>query len=158
MPAHALSDATPVFVDPRGRRRRWAVVAAWIGSAIAATYLALVVSALLGGPTINAPFFPSPVGASAELPLPAPSPQDLTAGTPDPVVPDDSQAAVDMTSQPASTEPAVVTDPAVTPVTPDVPDAPGNSGSAPGQDVSATSPGADNRAAPDPHSTGRPQP
>jgi len=150
-------EPTPVFVDPRGRRRRWAVVAAWAGSAVAATYLALVLSALLGGPTIDAPFLPAPVGESAELPRPLPSPS-VQAVTLDPVVLEGSDAPADSTTSTASREestPDTVTAPETTA---DSVDAPGNSGAAPGQTVSTTSPGADNRAAPDPHSTGRPQP
>ncbi|KJL46105.1 hypothetical protein RS84_02728 [Microbacterium hydrocarbonoxydans] len=160
MPAHALSEPTPVFVDPRGRRRRWAVIAAWIGSAVAATYLALVVSALLGGPTINAPFFPTSIGESVALPRPLPSPVTPPSESPAPIATEESDPVVTTTtattSETAAAPPADVSEPAATaPAS----DAPGNSESAPGQTVSATSPGADNRAAvPDPHSTGRPQP
>ncbi|MEV7417783.1 hypothetical protein [Streptomyces sp. NPDC089919] len=55
--------APPVFVDFSGRRRRRVQRLGRLLVVPAAGYLALVVSALLGGPTLGVPFLPDPPGA-----------------------------------------------------------------------------------------------
>ncbi|MFF4307152.1 hypothetical protein [Streptomyces sp. NPDC001601] len=52
--------ARPVFVDASGRRQRRVRRAARLLLIPAGVYVALLVSALLGGPTISAPFVPLP--------------------------------------------------------------------------------------------------
>ncbi|GAA0676072.1 hypothetical protein GCM10010193_31430 [Kitasatospora atroaurantiaca] len=48
----------PVFVDTSGRRQRRVRRIGWLLAVPAAGYLALLVSSVLGGPSINAPFLP----------------------------------------------------------------------------------------------------
>jgi hypothetical protein len=50
----------PVFVDSSGRRQRRVLRAARLLVIPAGGYVALLISALLGGPTLNAPFVPQP--------------------------------------------------------------------------------------------------
>ncbi|MGW2932521.1 hypothetical protein ACWDA7_11815 [Streptomyces sp. NPDC001156] len=50
----------PVFVDASGRRRRRVLRAAQLLVLPAGGYVALLISTLLGGPTLNAPFVPQP--------------------------------------------------------------------------------------------------
>ncbi|MEU6656101.1 hypothetical protein ABZ904_43820 [Streptomyces sp. NPDC046900] len=50
----------PVFVDSSGRRQRRVLRAAQLLVIPAGGYVALLISALLGGPTLNAPFVPQP--------------------------------------------------------------------------------------------------
>lgn len=54
------SDPAPVFVDASGRRQRRVRRAAQLLVIPAACYVALLISTVLGGPTISAPFVPLP--------------------------------------------------------------------------------------------------
>lgn len=165
MPSHTSGlSSSPVFVDPRGRRRRWAVLAAWAAAVLGAAYLALVVSALLGGPTVQSPFLPSPISADAPVTpsLPTPAAQDT----------DDDVAAVSTdavqtvrTTTPPPTQPTTpATDPTTTPTTPTTPPttpettAHGRSDDAHGREVSATTPGSDRRPTTAPTDPDRTQP
>ncbi|MFG3348301.1 hypothetical protein ACGF1Z_24980 [Streptomyces sp. NPDC048018] len=70
-------EPSPVFVDSSGHRqrrvRRWGRLL--VVPAIA--YVALLVSALLGGPTVQAPFLPS--APAPRTPAPGPAPTDAAA-------------------------------------------------------------------------------
>ncbi|MFC5907881.1 hypothetical protein ACFP3V_11715, partial [Streptacidiphilus monticola] len=52
--------SAPVFVDTTGRRRRLVVQGGRLLAVPALGYLGLVVSTLLGGPTIDSPLLPLP--------------------------------------------------------------------------------------------------
>ncbi|MGW3361117.1 hypothetical protein ACWDFL_38040 [Streptomyces bungoensis] len=65
----------PVFVDSSGRRQRHVLRAARLLAIPAGGYVALLVSTVLGGPTVSAPFVPQPQTAG-------PAPHRVTA--PDP--------------------------------------------------------------------------
>ncbi|MBW5482786.1 hypothetical protein [Streptomyces bambusae] len=58
-PAAPAPEAGPVFVDASGRRQRRVRRWAYLLVLPAAAYVVLVVSSLLGGPTVQSPFLPS---------------------------------------------------------------------------------------------------
>jgi hypothetical protein len=69
----------PVFVDSSGRRQRRVLRAARLLVIPAGGYVALLVSAVLGGPTVSAPFLPQPHTASpATHRVTAPEPSSRT--------------------------------------------------------------------------------
>jgi hypothetical protein len=51
----------PVFVDPSGRRQRWLRVVGAFGVLPAVGYVFLLLSTVLGGPTVQSPFLPLPL-------------------------------------------------------------------------------------------------
>ncbi|MFI8826533.1 hypothetical protein [Streptomyces sp. NPDC053431] len=77
-PAAGAPEPSPVFVDTSGRRqrrlRRWG----YLLVVPAVGYVALLVSALLGGPTVQAPFLPSARAPQTPAPGPAPTSADAT--------------------------------------------------------------------------------
>jgi len=81
----------PVFVDASGRRQRTLRVAGVLGVLVAVGYLCVLVSTVLGGPTIQSAFLPLPA---------APSPETVVAQHPKPV------ATGSTTSDPA--QPSIV--------------------------------------------------
>ena len=56
--------AAPVFVDLTGRRGRKVKMFALAVMLVTGAYLVLLLSAVMGGPTIHAPFLPAPEGFS----------------------------------------------------------------------------------------------
>lgn len=56
--SRAAPPETPVFVDPSGRRLRRVRWLTWCVLGVIGLYLALVVTALLGGPSIDSAFLP----------------------------------------------------------------------------------------------------
>jgi len=65
----------PVFVDPTGRRgRRLRRIGVVIAAPVSA-YLALMISSVLGGPTIHTPLLPLPEAAGAKAVSPVAQPQ-----------------------------------------------------------------------------------
>jgi len=64
--------ATPVFVDLTGRRGRKVKFLALLVVATVCAYVVMLFSAVLGGPTIHAPFLPTPdwAGAASEASRP----------------------------------------------------------------------------------------
>lgn len=147
----------PVFVDPAGRRMRWIRRTLWVLVVVAAAYVALAISAFLGGPTIDAPLLPQPPAAVAP---PEPTPAAKTA---DAVPADPSTAPVDQdgtSGTDAGTmsdpSPASVPAPTAAPVPSQAPapapteTAPGSSGTAPGQTRSGDTPGDTHRSDPTP--------
>ncbi|MGW1764423.1 hypothetical protein ACWCQL_10135 [Streptomyces sp. NPDC002073] len=109
--ASAAGEASPVFVDASGRRPRTVRRIGRLLVVPAAAYLVVLVSTLLGGPTLDVPF----------LPLPPPL-KALKAAEP----------AADPTDRPSSPDPGLVPRPdQVRPAEgPDVSARPGISGSA----------------------------
>ncbi len=81
----AESTAAPVFVDSSGRRQRRVRRLGLLLAVPAAGYLCLLVSTVLGGPTVSAPFLPLPQPPAA-APA-APTPSDLGTERPDSVQP-----------------------------------------------------------------------
>ncbi|MGW2400956.1 hypothetical protein ACWCYY_30780 [Kitasatospora sp. NPDC001664] len=138
----------PVFVDASGRRQRLVRRAGRLLVIPAAGYLALLLSSLLGGPSVDAPFLPQ---QHAERP-PAPAVPAAPAGG----------ATSDGPSAPVSAQPATRTGQAVLPArsarTTEAPSAthsatdqssapvttptagPGNSGNTPGHGRPSTAP------------------
>ncbi|MFD0265286.1 hypothetical protein ACFVGY_01635 [Streptomyces sp. NPDC127106] len=78
LPAAATQEERPVFVDSSGRRQLRVRRVGYVLVVPAAAYVVLLVSTLLGGPTIESPLLPS-----AQAPH-SPAPGDPTAGTPGP--------------------------------------------------------------------------
>lgn len=81
------AEDAPIFVDTSGRRHRKVRWLGWLLAVPAAGYLALLVSSLLGGPTVDAPFLPQgPAQSSTPPPAPtqeaAPQSSPLPPGTP----------------------------------------------------------------------------
>ncbi|MEV5969466.1 hypothetical protein [Streptomyces sp. NPDC051921] len=70
-PAPSVPEASPVFVDTSGRRQRRVRRWGYLLLVPAVGYVALLISALLGGPTVQAPFLPS--AQAPHTPTPAPS-------------------------------------------------------------------------------------
>ncbi|MEU6505696.1 hypothetical protein [Streptomyces sp. NPDC046942] len=108
--------ARPVFVDSSGRRQRRVLRAARLLVIPAGGYIALLVSTLLGGPGISAPFFPQsgshPATPGASAPDPAGTGHPAagadsaaTHGTPRPTT--RQSAGPDSRPAAASTAPAV---------------------------------------------------
>ncbi|WP_316739250.1 hypothetical protein [Streptomyces sp. MK7] len=64
----ASASARPVFVDSSGRRQRRVLRAARLLMIPAGGYVALLVSAMLGGPSISSPFVPQPDPAHPATP------------------------------------------------------------------------------------------
>ncbi|MFD8391725.1 hypothetical protein ACFV2N_21635 [Streptomyces sp. NPDC059680] len=58
----------PVFVDSSGRRQRRALRAARLLMIPAGGYVVLLISTLLGGPSVSAPFFPQPAATHPAAP------------------------------------------------------------------------------------------
>ncbi|MEV6992694.1 hypothetical protein AB0N87_26375 [Streptomyces sp. NPDC093228] len=58
----------PVFVDPTGRRQRRVLRAARLLVVPAGGYVALLISAVLGGPSLSAPFVPQPDSTHPDTP------------------------------------------------------------------------------------------
>ncbi|MFJ5219999.1 hypothetical protein ACIP98_35565 [Streptomyces sp. NPDC088354] len=52
--------ARPVFVDASGRRQLWVRRTGWFLAVPAVGYVALLLSAALGGPTVSSPYLPLP--------------------------------------------------------------------------------------------------
>jgi hypothetical protein len=106
--------ARPVFVDASGRRQRRVRRAARLLVIPAGGYVALMISALLGGPTISAPFVPLP-----DAPHPA-TPSATAPDSPsgaDPAAQDATSGAAHGKSRAAAGQPAVsstTSEPAVT--------------------------------------------
>lgn len=144
---------TPVFVDASGRRLRGVRVAAGIALTAALSYVGLLASAVLGGPTIEAPFLPQPPVAAQNAPIPSPQPTASEARRVSPASPAPRRTAslpapiVRATPAPSTPAPdpgtAPVSDPTPAPQTsapgPSA-DPPGKSGSAPGQTRKPTPP------------------
>lgn len=77
--AQAGEPVRPVFVDPSGRRQRRVLRAARLLVIPAGGYVALLISTMLGGPGISAPFVPQPDPTHPTTP-PATAP-DASSGT-----------------------------------------------------------------------------
>ncbi|MEV7025788.1 hypothetical protein AB0O00_27090, partial [Kitasatospora sp. NPDC093558] len=81
-----VSDAeptpAPVFVDASGRRQRRIRRLGLALAVPAGGYLALLTSALLGGPTVNAPFLPLPQPPAPSAPDPAATPSEAPSAGP----------------------------------------------------------------------------
>ncbi|WP_152648282.1 hypothetical protein [Streptacidiphilus anmyonensis] len=69
----------PVFVDASGRRQRRVRRVGRILVVPAVAYVGLLVSTLLGGPTVNSPYLPLPAGPHA-APGPRGGPHSVTRG------------------------------------------------------------------------------
>ncbi|MGW7523345.1 hypothetical protein [Streptomyces sp. NPDC054783] len=77
--------ARPVFVDSSGRRQRRVLRAAWLLMIPAGGYVALLISTLLGGPSVSAPFVPQPAATHPATPrLNAPAGTGRPAGSTNP--------------------------------------------------------------------------
>jgi outer membrane biosynthesis protein TonB len=153
----------PVFVDPAGRRLRWIRAAMWALIALAVGYVVLAISAVLGGPSINAPLLPQPPAAIATPEKPAPvkktsAPSPSASSAPETDAPsDDVTPSAEPSSAPSTVpEVASVSEPTPTPEPTPEPtptptptsSAPGNSGTAPGHSDDETTPGQQNRTEP----------
>ncbi|WP_354641293.1 hypothetical protein [Kitasatospora camelliae] len=80
-PSGPPSAPPPVFVDSSGRRQRRVRRLGRLLAVPAVGYLALVLSSLLGGPAIDAPFLPQPPARPADtLPGAAPTASEEAAG------------------------------------------------------------------------------
>ncbi|REJ04507.1 hypothetical protein DY023_13745 [Microbacterium bovistercoris] len=143
----------PVFVDPAGRRMRWIRRTLWALVVLAVAYVALAISAFLGGPSIDAPLLPQPRAAVAP---PAPTTVPKTA---DAVPVEPSADPVDVPGEQADTaDPAPASVPSAPPAPSTAPapapepteTAPGSSGTAPGQNRSRETPGDTRKADPTP--------
>ncbi|MDQ0612588.1 cytoskeletal protein RodZ [Microbacterium sp. W4I4] len=144
---------TPIFVDAAGRRLRWVRTLLWSVIIVAAIYVLLAFSALLGGPRIDAPFLPQPIVADAPAPsqgLDAPAP---ATSTPASDAPGSTQRSADPSDPPTpvQTAPARSTPlpstPAVEPAPQPTQTTPGRSSDASGT-VRDTNPGAAHRVEP----------
>ncbi|MEU6319772.1 hypothetical protein [Streptomyces sp. NPDC047009] len=91
----------PVFVDSSGRRQRRVLRAARLLVIPAGGYVALLISALLGGPTLNAPFVPQPDSPHT----PRATAPDASSGT-DHSARNESPAAAQTNSRPTPTQKA----------------------------------------------------
>ncbi|HEY3001506.1 MAG TPA: hypothetical protein VGJ44_04085 [Kribbellaceae bacterium] len=111
-----------IFVDPTGRRRRIARRGAVVIAALAVGYLGLLVSTVLGGPSVHTPLIPVPKAARPESkPQPTVTPSEV-ANSPQPTatpMPSGSQTLTPSASPtPARTQPPVATvTPSPTPTT-----------------------------------------
>ncbi|MGW3044817.1 hypothetical protein ACWC9T_33335 [Kitasatospora sp. NPDC001159] len=90
----------PVFVDSSGRRQRRVRRLGLLLAVPAAGYLTLLVSTVLGGPTVSAPFLPLPQAPVAVAPAPTPvqsatdpAPSDIGTERPDSVQPGSAHPA-----------------------------------------------------------------
>ncbi|MFF2149425.1 hypothetical protein, partial [Kitasatospora sp. NPDC058190] len=120
----------PVFVDASGRRQRRIRRLGVVLAVPAGGYLALLVSTLLGGPTVNAPFLPLPQApapsapASADTPSGTPSagPEAAAPGAPATAAPTHQRTVVPVSVQhPSATGVTVPTGPGRGPGTPNAP-------------------------------------
>ncbi|MGW4519313.1 hypothetical protein ACWEO4_47510 [Streptomyces sp. NPDC004393] len=93
----------PVFVDATGRRQRRVLRAARLLVIPAGGYVALLISALLGGPTLSAPFVPPP--DSTHPTTPRATAPDASSGTGHSAR-NESPAAVQANSRPTPTQKA----------------------------------------------------
>lgn len=108
----------PVFVDASGHRLRVVRIAAAVAVALALGYGALLVSAVVGGPTIDAPFLPQPPAAAGQPPAttstPTPTPT-TPAGTTPSLAPGVRTVSVEAPAPASSTAPDPASGPASTP-------------------------------------------
>lgn len=149
----------PVFVDSSGRRLPWVRALLWVCAVVAVGYVVLTLSALLGGPRIDAPFLPQPIAAAPAHAEPAPV---ATTSAPAPSETSSPEATVKAHTQPApQVVPASAPAPAsIAPAPPSaapspVPTAPGNSGDT-SHGSSSTAPGSGHRTYPTPRPTTAP--
>ncbi|GGJ72077.1 hypothetical protein [Streptomyces brasiliensis] len=77
--ARKSESVRPVFVDSSGRRQRRVKRAAWLLVIPAGGYVALLISTVFGGPSLNAPFVPQP--EPKHLTTPRVSAPDTSPGT-----------------------------------------------------------------------------
>lgn len=96
----------PVFVDPTGRRHRTIRRAGALLAVPAGGYVVLLISSLLGGPSLDTPLIPLPEAVRpASRPQPATEPSAPSVG--DPVAPVVVESAdTERTASPTSTSPA----------------------------------------------------
>ncbi|MFD7257885.1 hypothetical protein [Streptomyces sp. NPDC059874] len=118
--AAEAAEPSPVFVDASGRRQRRVRRLGWLLVVPAAAYVVLVLSSLVGGPTLRSPFLPAPRGADA-----APSKSPAAESGPS------ASAAPRRTSAPTA---AASQAPAAAPASPSAKPTPGN-----GSDTAPTS-------------------
>lgn len=78
-PGAGVHEPSPVFVDTSGRRQRRVRRWGYLLVVPAVGYVALLVSALLGGPTVQAPFLPAARPPQTEAPSATPSPASDSA-------------------------------------------------------------------------------
>ncbi len=81
------SEPSPVFVDTSGRRQRRVRRLGWVLVVPAAAYVLLLLSTLLGGPTVHSPLLPDQQPAAAQPSSPAADPDtapepSTVSGTP----------------------------------------------------------------------------
>lgn len=67
LPATGSTGPTPVFLDATGRRLKRARLVGGTVTAAVAAYVVLLLSAALGGPSIDAPFLPRPAAPTRGL-------------------------------------------------------------------------------------------
>mgnify|MGYP001099439282 CR=1 FL=1 len=159
----AMRSRAPVFLDASGRRQRAVRAAAAVAVLAAFSYAALLVSALVGGPTIDAPFLPQPPALAGHAPVPSPHPSSPAsldrssthAPSTRPLPAPSAALPVAIVRTTPGAQPSLVAEPAASPVsvpspTPTAPgrsaqthgsDTRGQSGSAPGQTKKPTPPG-----------------
>ncbi|WP_344781303.1 hypothetical protein [Microbacterium kribbense] len=150
----------PVFLDTTGRRLRRVRVAAGAVVAAALCYAVLLVSAMVGGPTIDAPLLPQPPSAAGTATTPAPqpsathphpaAPKSRTPASPPATTPATPPAAPQIVS--ATTAPSATPEPAPATVASPAPSATPAPGSTPGTSgKSAAAPGQTRRPTPPSH-------
>jgi len=109
-----------IFVDPTGRRRRIARRGAVVIAALAVGYIGLLVSTVLGGPSVHTPLIPFPKAARPESkPQPTVVPSDVANNAQPTATPSGSTTVTPSASQtPARTQSPVATlTPSPTPTT-----------------------------------------
>jgi hypothetical protein len=121
----SISGRNPVFVDSTGRRHRTIRRAGAFLAVPATAYVVLLVSSLLGGPTVNTPLVPLPAAPERlSEPRPVVTPTPVSAGesttSPETAGPSEKTPTQDPTQLPT---PILVT-PVTAPVTPGMPTSP----------------------------------
>lgn len=123
----SIPGRNPVFVDSTGRRHRTIRRAGAFLAVPATAYVVLLVSSLLGGPTVDTPLVPLPAAAPERLsePQPAVTTTPVSAGesttSPETVGPSEETPTQDPSQVPTTTLVTPVTNAPVTPGMPTIP-------------------------------------